>query len=675
MGLAPSPTERLDSWKEIAAYLKRGTRTVQRWEREHGLPIHRMGHQQRGQVYAFKPELDTWWNSRSPDLETETPERSPAPATRWRPSRTLLLTAGLAAALIAVLALWRPAGRLRSEPAGRVVPLTSYPGNEMWPAFSHHGNRIAFTWNGENQENSDIYVRQLDTEPPLRLTRDARPDQQPVWAPDDRSIAFLRPTMRTRDEVYLVPSAGGEERKVAEIHTVLVSDLPFPYMTWTPDGRWIIVPDKGSPSEPYALTLLSPESGEKRRLTAPPSQSLGDTAPAISPDGHTLAFVRCAAAYVCGLYLQPLFPDFTAKDTPRRLVAEDDAAVFSPMWISAGHQILYVREQADTPTLWRVPVAGGHRPEAVNWAGSPGHHAALSPDGRRIAHSNFVHDRNLYRLAFDDHGRAGAQPVRLTASTRVDQGGRISPDGRRIAFVSYRTGSPELWLCDSGGGNETQLTHLGGPMISSPRWSPDGTQIAFDARVGAHSGVHLIPASGGDPRTLSPKDVQDAGPSWSRDGKWIYFASNRSGEFQVWRQEAAGRGHPVQITRRGGYGGVESPDGATLYYAKEYGYGGTSLWRVPVAGGTEEQVAEGLWSRHNFDIAQEGIYFVRSWVPGEGHPICLYRFDTGRVEQPGLIDRPVSLGLSVWPPAQPRWLVYSVIEKAHGDLMLVEMSR
>ncbi len=94
-----------------------------------------------------------------------------------------------------------------------------------------------------------------------------------------------------------------------------------------------------------------------------------------------------------------------------------------------------------------------------------------------------------------------------------------------------------------------------------------------------------------------------------------------------------------------------------------------------MSGGAEEQVAEDLWSRHNFDVALEGVYFARSWVPGEGHPVCLYRFATGRVEPVGLIDRPVSLGLSVWPAGQPRWLVYSVIEKAHGDLMLVEMSR
>ncbi len=62
--------ERLDSWKEIAAYLKRGARTVQRWEREEGLPVRRLQHDKLGSVYAFRAELDTWWAARAKDVES-----------------------------------------------------------------------------------------------------------------------------------------------------------------------------------------------------------------------------------------------------------------------------------------------------------------------------------------------------------------------------------------------------------------------------------------------------------------------------------------------------------------------------------------------------------------------------------------------------------------------------
>lgn len=60
----PTPDERLDSWKEIARYLRRTVRTVQRWEQSEGLPVHRIVHEKRGTVYAYPAELDGWWKSR-----------------------------------------------------------------------------------------------------------------------------------------------------------------------------------------------------------------------------------------------------------------------------------------------------------------------------------------------------------------------------------------------------------------------------------------------------------------------------------------------------------------------------------------------------------------------------------------------------------------------------------
>jgi len=80
-----SSQERLDSWKEIAAYLRRGPRTVQRWEQQLGLPVHRLARCQRGQVFAYKPELDAWWNSGLAQWEKQKPEDLGAGASARRP--------------------------------------------------------------------------------------------------------------------------------------------------------------------------------------------------------------------------------------------------------------------------------------------------------------------------------------------------------------------------------------------------------------------------------------------------------------------------------------------------------------------------------------------------------------------------------------------------------------
>ena len=131
----PSSEQRLDSWKEIAVYLKRGARTVQRWEREQGLPVHRLAHGKQGQVFAYKAELDAWWNSRGAALEKEAPEAR-------RPPVRLI---GLVAALVTLLVagsyligrrLWRPATPPDSKMVLAVLPFENLSGNQEQEYFS-----------------------------------------------------------------------------------------------------------------------------------------------------------------------------------------------------------------------------------------------------------------------------------------------------------------------------------------------------------------------------------------------------------------------------------------------------------------------------------------------------------------------------------------------------------
>ena len=99
----PSADQRLDSWKEIATYLKRGERTVRRWEAQEGLPVHRHLHTKRASVYAFRSEIDVWWNSGHAHLEHEP---SVPPAAR----RRVKLAAVAGAAMLAVVvgaSLWQ----------------------------------------------------------------------------------------------------------------------------------------------------------------------------------------------------------------------------------------------------------------------------------------------------------------------------------------------------------------------------------------------------------------------------------------------------------------------------------------------------------------------------------------------------------------------------------------
>ena len=119
---------------------------------------------------------------------------------------------------VAGVAVWinRSTTKMPDAPL-TAVPLTSYPGEERQPSFSPDGNQVAFSWNGEKQDNFDIYVKLIGPGTQLRLTTAPEADTCPAWSPDGSSIAFIREGLRGKASVFLISPLGPPERRVAEI--------------------------------------------------------------------------------------------------------------------------------------------------------------------------------------------------------------------------------------------------------------------------------------------------------------------------------------------------------------------------------------------------------------------------------------------------------------------------
>ena len=261
---------------------------------------------------------------------------------------------------------------------------------------------------------------------------------------------------------------------------------------------------------------------------------------------------------------------------------------------------------------------------------------------------------------------------RLIASTALDLGPQFSPDGKRIAFASARSGNCcEIWVSESDGSKAVPLTHFGGPMAGTPRWSPDGRQIVFDCDAGGSGDIYAVSVEGGQPRRVTTDRSNDVVPSWSRDGRWIYFASDRTGAWQVWKIPAEG-GKAVQVTKKGGFAAFESYDGKTLYYAKDRLAPG--LWKMPAGGGEEtpvlEQLAGLLWGY--WGLTREGIYFYNT----DTRAIEFYCFATRKAAKVVKLQKgPVfpDPGFSVSPDG--RWILYAQVDTVSIDIMLVENFR
>src|SRR5262249_37444985 len=157
-------------------------------------------------------------------------------------------------------------------------------------------------------------------------------------------------------------------------------------------------------------------------------------------------------------------------------------------------------------------------------------------------------DANVWRIDLE----GSPAPRRLIASNLHDSGAQYSPDGSRIAFRSNRGGNDEVWVSDSEGGSTVRLSSFGGPTTGSPQRAPDGRTTLGDSRPSASADIFSAGADGANLRRITDAPSDEVLPRFSRDGKPFYFASNRGGAWQIWKQPLAG-GPARQITRHGGF--------------------------------------------------------------------------------------------------------------------------
>lgn len=475
--------------------------------------------------------------------------------------------------------LWRYKPAAVAEPKAPRL-LTSYSGIEMTPALSPDGKYIAFAWNGEKEQNMDIYVRLVDAGSPVRLTQHPASDWSPAWSPDGTWISFVRVGQGDARGYYVIPALGGQERKVADLLYIGINYAGLPSMDWLPDGKALVIVDTST--TPQSLALVDLQTGEKTPVTTPSAQTIGDSNPRVSPDGKWLAFSRSMNVSGGDWYAAPLAN--RKIGAPRRISDFSSEVRCGAAWLASSDGLVACGAMDGEARLWRLPLSGG-APEPLPNLTEDDITPTISRSGRRLAFERRYSDTNIWRA---DLSKPESETTRLIASTRTEMQPDYSPDGLRIVFCSGRSGRLEVWTANADGTNPNQVT-TEGTSPAAPRWSPDGKQIVFAKRPRGNPDVYVIGAQGGAARRLTSDPATDASAYWSRDGKWIYFASNRTGRQEVWKIPADGSRPEVQVTHNGGWRSSESPDGKTLYYQK---FNLPGLWRMPTSGGDETRVAD-----------------------------------------------------------------------------------
>ncbi len=447
-----------------------------------------------------------------------TADAQPSPNTAWHIRHWKLGAAVLAGFLVA-LALGAWFGVFRStKPAVsalvRLVPLMNTQSGSSEPSFSPDGNEIAFAWNGEkdDHERVDIYVKQIGTQNSVQITQNFGFNVLPAWSPDGRYIAFVHGAQHEKPGFYIVPALGGTPRKLIELRDEHPPCKPI--LSWSPDGKRLAYSDKRTADEPCAIYALSIDTLETQRLSNPPTPSVGDYDEHFSPDGGSIAFVRDTKD-VQDIYVMP-----SSGGEAHRLTF-DDRLLGGIAWMPDSNDILFSSNRGGADWgLWRIPVTGGSPQRAA--VGDRAQMPVVSLKGHRLAYADQSWNEDIWRIPIGP-GHRGGKPEKLIYSTLQEEGPQYSPDGKHIVFQSTRSGSFEIWRCDTDGSHLVQLTSFNGPLTGTPRWSPDSRQISFDTRLTPHPNIYVISAEGGPPRRFRNDSSDDGVASWSGDGKWLYL--------------------------------------------------------------------------------------------------------------------------------------------------------
>ncbi|HSL21958.1 MAG TPA: protein kinase [Vicinamibacterales bacterium] len=450
---------------------------------------------------------------------------APARSRRWGP----VAAAVAATTLIAALLLW---GKLSDNPAQtpKVTRITADSGFTTDPALSQDGKLVVYASDRAGEGNLDIWIQNLASGETHRLTDHPADERAPSFSPDGSRIVFR--SEKQGGGIFTVSAlGGGEPRPVATS-----GQAP----RYSPDGSLIAYHTGvaqavgGLEAE---LRVVAASGGKPKRIETGVKEAWN---PLWTGDGEHLVFVGGNDRdhgdwWVVPIAGGPSVPT-GAFDALRRAgfkVRGDDVPVLTPdAWLD--DSIIFSGQIGSTRNLWRLRISPRtwkaiEPPErvtsgsSVETAPTVATIAERGTPAVRLAFASLVSTLNVYELPVDaNRGTVlGSEPRRVTSSA-YDAQSSLSADGRRLAFVSTRAGSADIWLKDLDSGKETALTATSADEFG-PEISPDGNTVGYQLIENGRWGFFLLPIGGDGQPGVAEKVCEDCARVWdfSSDGKHL----------------------------------------------------------------------------------------------------------------------------------------------------------
>jgi eukaryotic-like serine/threonine-protein kinase len=566
--------------------------------------------------------------------------------------KTVFGLAGVVLLLVVYFVFFHSKEQAENLPPMKTTRLTSYPGEEYFPSFSPDGKSVAFSWNGPQQDNFDIYVKLVGAGNPVRLTTNALADIRPEWSRDGSYIAFVREVEYQPEvppkEIYIIPALGGREQKIVGFHPGLDAR---PSISWSYDNKFIYYPGWSVEDNGFLIYKVSIETHKIEQVTTLPKGEFGDQSPRVSPNGKYVAFLRGQQPGKFDIFVQ------NSENNKVQRMTQIDKWIDGFSWGNDSRSILFASNLDGTSALWKAGFSNEKLKKVTS--GIDINNPYLSVQGNRLVYAETIVNTNIWKIDLRNPDRE----TLLIGSSNLNFNPDISPDGTKILFTSNRTGTYNIWMCDINGENQSQLTFFEDKTTPSEgaTWSPSGSKILIGFNI-----YYIMDATGGTPAEIS----NNMGfTSWNKDGSGYYGSPSR--QWNIYSLTKNGK-IQQQITHEGGL--MPHVFENYIYYVKSWNY--HDIWRIPIQGGAEEPVLQGVtdMGMTSWAVVKNGTYFIRD---NGGSPVLeFYNFGTKTISH--IKDVPMA-NPELFSPIEidpdERYLLYSKSEPNKSDIILVENFR
>ena len=477
----------------------------------------------------------------------------------------------------------------------REAKLTRYP--------TYHDGKVAFSYLG------DIWTAREDGTSISRLTVNKARDLYPKFSPDGKTLAFSSDREGSLD-VFTMPVAGGEVKRLT-LHSA--DDV---VLGWSPDGKSILFASQRGEDFMGKLYTVSVDGGAA--INAGPDMG---NAGSFSPDGTKLAINRKAQTYWRKNYRGSYQSDVTVMDLGAKSfkdLTDFDGMDSWPMWSQDG-RIYFVsdRDSNAQANIWFVPESGGDAVKVTDFKDGDVRFPTMSSDGKTLV---FERDFGICKLDlatktvtplhFDIVAETQESLVEFRDFNSTVDDFAPAPNGKRVVFTVHG----EVFTASTEDGGELrQITDDDSARDQDVSYSPDGKFIAYVSDKNGREEIYVVLADGtGDTKKVTDVDALKTSYLWSPDSKSIVFTTS---EGKLCTVSAEGKDFKELMASK--FGGITrpnwSPDGKWLAYSRQDVSRSSDIYMLPATGGDEKKVTFDSFNEMGpqFSADSKKLYFIR----------------------------------------------------------------